>query len=39
MLGAMAERIKTTVERTNVGRPDFAGLSPMAGAGHGRWNR
>ncbi len=39
MLGNMAERIKTMVERTNVGRPDFAGQSPMAGAGRGRWNR
>ncbi len=39
MLGNMAERITAMVERTNVGRPDFAGQSPMAGAGRGRWNR
>ena len=39
MLSNMAERIQTMVERTNVGRPDFAGQSPMAGAGCGRWNR
>jgi hypothetical protein len=39
MLGNMAEHVKVMVERTNVGRPSFAGQSPMAGAGRGRWNR
>ena len=39
MLSNMAEHVKTMVERTNVGRPAFAGQSPMAGTGRGRWNR
>jgi hypothetical protein len=39
MLNNMAEHVKTMVERTSVGRPTFAGQSPMAGSGRGRWNR
>jgi len=39
MLSHMAEHVKVMVERTTVGRPAFAGQSPMAGAGRGRWNR
>ena len=39
MLSNMAEHVKLQVERTNVGRPAFAGQSPMAGTGRGRWNR
>ena len=39
MLNNMAEHVKVMVERTTVGRPAFAGQSPMAGAGRGRWNR
>ena len=39
MLSNMAEHVKVMVERTNVGRPSFAGQSPMAGMGRGRWNR
>ena len=39
MLSNMAERVKLQVERTNVGRPAFAGQSPMAGTRGGRWNR
>jgi hypothetical protein len=39
MLSNMAEHVKTMVERTTVGRPAFAGQSPMAGTGRGRWNR
>jgi len=31
--------VKTMVERTKVGRPSFAGQSPMAGTGRGRRNR
>jgi hypothetical protein len=39
MLSNMAEHVKVMVERTNVGRPAFAGQSPMAGMRGGRWNR
>jgi uncharacterized protein YidB (DUF937 family) len=39
MLSNMAEHVKLQVERTTVGRPAFAGQSPMAGTGRGRWNR
>jgi hypothetical protein len=39
MLSNMAEHVKLMVERTTVGRPAFAGQSPMAGTGRGRWNR
>jgi len=39
MQSNMAEHVKTMVERTNVGRPAFAGQSPMAGTGRGRSNR
>ena len=39
MLSNMAEHVKLLVERTNVGRPAFAGQSPMAGTRGGRWNR
>jgi hypothetical protein len=39
MLSNMAEHVKTMVERTTVGRPAFAGQSPMAGTGRGRGNR
>jgi hypothetical protein len=39
MSSNMAEHVKSMVERTNVGRPAFAGQSPMAGTGRGRWNR
>ncbi len=39
MLSNMAEHVKLQAERTNVGRPAFAGQSPMAGTRGGRWNR
>jgi hypothetical protein len=39
MLNNMAEHVKVMVERTTVGRPAFAGQSPMAGTRGGRWNR
>jgi uncharacterized protein YidB (DUF937 family) len=39
MLSNMAEHVKVMVERTNVGRPAFAGQSPAAETGRGRWNR
>jgi hypothetical protein len=39
MTANMAEHVKVMVERTTVGRPAFAGQSPMAGAGRGSRNR
>lgn len=39
MQANQAEHVKVMVERTNVGRAPFAGQSPMAGTGRGRWNR
>lgn len=40
MTANMADHVKLMVERTTVGRPSFAGQSPMAGAARGgRWNR
>lgn len=35
----MANQVKVMVERTTVGRPSFAGQSPMSGTGRGRMNQ
>jgi uncharacterized protein YidB (DUF937 family) len=39
MLSNIATHVKAMVERTNVGRPAFAGQGPTAGTRGGRWNR
>lgn len=39
MLSNMAAHAQVMIERTNTGRPAFAGQSPTAGTRGGRWNR